>query len=591
MSGDQVTLLSILGVMLVLLVWGRWRYDLVAFTALLVSVIIGVVPSETMFAGFSHPAVVIIALVLVITRGLSNSGAIELIGRRITQAGRSLSRHIGIFGLVGAGMSAIMNNVAALALLMPLDMQTAERAKRSPSLSLMPLSFATIFGGLITMIGTPPNIIVSSYREKELGGPFAMLDFAPVGLTVAIVGLLFLSLIGWRLVPRSRRERNMGRELRQIDEFITELRVGPRSPFAGKDVASLDKVCTNCEVVIMGLIRGDTRIDGDIRGMILKPGDILMVEATAREADQFVGEAGLDYLDEDSHGILASGDLVLHEVVVPAESEIIGRTAQSLALQSAHGVSLLGISRRSRKLHERIQTLPFEAGDILLLYGPQDRVMTTGLALDTLPLSGRGASVVNRDMARAAMGIFAVAILLASFNVLPLIVALSVVAVLMVFLNIVPIRQVYNAIEWPVIILLASLIPIGAAVEQSGATSVLTQELVTMLTGAEPWQILAAFMTLTMLVANVLNNTATAVVAAPVGASMASSLQVSPDPFLMAVAIGASCAFLTPIGHKTNTLIMGPGGYKFGDYWIMGLPTSIVAVAVAVPMILYFWPF
>jgi di/tricarboxylate transporter len=417
-----------------------------------------------------------------------------------------------------------------------------------------------------------------------------MLDFAPVGIVVAAAGLAFLALIGWRLVPRSRREHDMGRELRQIDEFITEMRVGSDSPSIGKTVAELDTVCSACEVAIIGLIRDEARMAGDFREIVLKPGDIMVVEATAKETDQFIGEAGLDYLDEDRHGMLASGDLILHEVVVPDGSEIVGRSARSLSLQTAHGVSLLGVSRRSKQIHERVQDLPIKAGDILLLYGPQDRVVKTADALGTLPLGGRGAQVVNRDMAWAAVGIFAVAILLASFNVLPLTGALAVVAVLMVLLNIVPIRQVYNAVDWPVIILLASLIPIGAAVERSGATTVITQQLVSASAGAEPWQILAALMALTMLVANVLNNTATAVIGAPIAASMATSLQVSPDPFLMAVAIGASCAFLTPIGHKTNTLIMGPGGYKFGDYWLMGLPTSMLVVAVAVPMILRVWP-
>jgi di/tricarboxylate transporter len=590
MSQDQIILVSLLAIMLTLMVWGRWRYDLVAFGTLILAVIIGVVPAESTFSGFGHPAVVIIALVLVITRGLSNSGAVELIGRYVLAAGRSLSAHIGYIGLVGAGLSAIMNNVAALALLMPLDIQAAERAKRSPSLSLMPLSFATIFGGLVTLIGTPPNIIISAFREKETGTPYGMLDFAPVGIVVATAGLIFLALIGWRLVPGNRRKRDMGRELAQIDEFVTELRVPSGSGSSGKTIADLDGAAIACDVVVLGLERGSALLTGDSRGMTLQAGDTIVVKGTAKELDQFLGEAGLEYAGTPRHSLLEAGDLVLYEAVVPIGCEFDGRTAQALALQATHGVSLLGISRRSQKLAGRIQHEIIKAGDILLLYGPRDRVASTAQELGGLSLSDRGTEVLNRNMAWTAVGIFAAAIVVASFKLLALPIALAAAALIMLLLNIVPVRQVYTAIDWPVIVLLGSLIPIGVAVEQSGATTWIAQQILALLTGAEPWQILAGLMAFTMLVANALNNTATAVVAGPIAATMAKTLGVNVDPFLMAVAVGASCAFLTPIGHKTNTLILGPGGYRFGDFWLIGLPASMLAVAVAVPMILLVWP-
>ena len=590
MSQDQIILVALLAIMLTLMVWGRWRYDLVAFGTLITAVIIGVVPTESTFSGFGHPAVVIIALVLVITRGLSNSGAVELIGRYVLSAGRSLSAHIGYIGLVGAGLSAVMNNVAALALLMPLDIQAAERAKRSPSLSLMPLSFATIFGGLITLIGTPPNIIISAFRAKETGTPFAMLDFAPVGLVVALAGLAYLALVGWRLVPRNRRKHDMGKELAQIDEFVTELRLAPGSIAVGKTIAALDGAAVSCDVVVLGLERDGALLTGDSRGIALQAGDTLVVKGTAKELDQFLGEAELEYVGLGKQGLLDAGDLVLYEVVVPIGSELDGRTPQALALQATHGISLLGISRRAQKLMGRIQLETIKAGDILLLYGPRERVATTAQELGGLSLSDRGAEVLNRNMAWTAVGIFAAAVLLASVKLLALPVALAAAALLMLLLNIVPIRQVYTAIDWPVIVLLGSLIPIGVAVEQSGATTFIAQEILKLLTGAPPWQILAGLMAFTMLVANVLNNTATAVVAGPIAATMAKTLGVNVDPFLMAVAVGASCAFLTPIGHKTNTLILGPGGYRFGDFWLIGLPASVIAVGVAVPMILLVWP-
>lgn len=590
MTQDQIILLGLLGVMLVLMIWGRWRYDLVAFATLVAAVIIGVVPAESTFSGFGHPAVVIIAFVLIITRGLSNSGAVELIGRYILAAGRSLSAHIGIIGFIGAALSSVMNNVAALALLMPLDMQAAERAKRSPAITLMPLSFATIFGGLITLIGTPPNIIVSSFREKETGQPFGMFDFAPVGIVVALAGLVFLAAIGWRLLPGSRRTSDAGKDLAQIDEFVSELQVVNGSFAIGKTVAELDQAATMNDVVIIGVERGGVRLTEDARSLKLQSGDILVVEGTAKELDRFLGELRLDYAGREKHGILQSGDLALYEAVVPIGSDFEGRTAQSLTLQASHGVSLLGISRRSQKIIGHVQQETIQAGDILLLYGPRERVSSATRALGALSLSNGTTQAVNRNMAWTAVAIFAAAIVLASFNVLALPLALAAATVFMVLLNIVPVRQVYSAIDWPVIILLGSLLPIGVAIEKSGATTWVAQQILNLLAGAEPWQILAGLMGFTMLLANVLNNTATAVVAGPIAATMAKSLGVNVDPFLMAVAIGASCAFLTPIGHKTNTLILGPGGYKFGDFWLMGLPASLIAVAVAVPMILLVWP-
>jgi di/tricarboxylate transporter len=473
---------------------------------------------------------------------------------------------------------------------MPLDIQAAERAKRSPSLSLMPLSFATIFGGLITLIGTPPNIIISAFREKETGTPYAMLDFAPVGFVVALAGLAFLALIGWRLVPGNRRKHDMGRELAQIDEFVTELRVPQGSISTGKTIADLDGAAVACDVAVLGLERDGTLLMGDSRGVTLQSGDTLVVKGTAKELDQFLGEAGLEYVGVGKHGLLEAGDLVLYEAVVPIGSEFEGRTAQALALQATHGIALLGISRRAHKLMGRIQPETIKAGDILLLYGPRDRVASTAQELGGLSLSDRGTEVLNRNMAWTAVGIFAAAVLLASLKILALPVALAAAVVVMLLLNIVPVRQVYTAIDWPVIVLLGSLIPVGLAVEQSGATTWIAQQILALLTGAAPWQILAGLMGFTMLVANVLNNTATAVVAGPIAATMAKALGVSIDPFLMAVAVGASCAFLTPIGHKTNTLILGPGGYRFGDFWLIGLPASVLAVAVAVPMILLIWP-
>ena len=592
MTSDQIILFGLLGVVFALLVWGRWRYDLVAFGALVAALVLGVVPSEKAFEGFGHPATVIIALVLVISRGLSKSGAVELIARYVVDAGRSLSAHIAVMAGVGALLSAMMNNVGALALLMPVDLEAAGKAKRSPALTLMPLSFATILGGLATLIGTPPNIIIASFRKEALGEPFHMFDFAPVGGVAALAGVAFIALVGWRLIPTSRSENDAGKDLFKIEAYVAEVVVGEESPAIGRQVRELDEACEDCDVAIIGVIRRGKRLPGQGRRQEIRKGDILVVEAPAKAIDKFVGELKLSYVGADKHsGIIAGGDLELIEVVVPPNARIEGRSAMQLGLLYRHGITLLGVSRGGRRFYERVRKVRIRAGDILLLLGPSERLPEIAGWIGGLALAERGLDVANRRMAVATVAIFAGAIGLASFSLLDLPVALALACVLMVLLNVVPLRDVYDAVEWPVIVLLGSMIPLGAALEASGGTGLIAQQLVSLSLGAPAWVVLTLLMVITMSLSDVLNNTATTVIAAPIAIEVASKLGVDPDPFLMAVAVAASCAFLTPIGHKNNTLIMGPGGYRFGDYWRMGLPLEVIVTAVSVPMILLVWPF
>ncbi len=616
-----VALFAILIVLFGLLIWGRYRYDIVALGALVVTVVVGIVPGSKAFEGFGHPATIIIALVLVVSRGLANSGAVDLIARYFIQAGRSISSHIGMMAGIGAALSAVMNNVGALALLMPVDLQAADKAKRSPALTLMPLSFATILGGLVTLIGTPPNIIISSIREKELGAPFSMFDYAPVGLGCAVIGVAFVALIGWRLLPKSALERDAGKELFELGTYLVELGVGQESKAVGRTLRDLEDACDEHDVAIVSLIRDGQRMPSYARWLEIKADDILLIETVAQNLDGFVNALDLSYgekaEDEEAatpeaivrrHGARTSslaekdeGDdksgkkddagLALAEVVVRPGATIEGRTAAGMMLHDFYGTWLVGLSREGRRVTNRVRHMNLRAGDVLLLMGPEDRIKEASDWMGTLPLAARGLQVTDSTKALLAGGLFVAAILLASFGLMYLPVALAGLTILYVLFNIVPLRQLYDAIEWPVVVLIGSLIPIGAALQTTGGTEFLAGGLLSIAYGAPPWLILTILMVVTMTLSDVLNNTATALIAAPVAIGVAEKLNVSPDPFLMAVAIAASCAFLTPIGHKNNTLIMGPGGYRFGDYWRMGLPLEILVIAVAVPLILVVWPF
>jgi di/tricarboxylate transporter len=589
---DQILLFSLFGLVFALLLWGKWRYDLVAFSALLVGVIAGLVPSAGAFSGFGHPATIIVALVLVVSRGLTNSGAIFVITRNLVDATRALGAHIAIMGGIGAALSAFMNNVAALALLMPVDIQTAAKAKRNPGLSLMPLSFATILGGLVTLIGTPPNIIIASYREEALGDAFLMFDFAPVGLVCAISGLAFVATIGWRLIPKAAADAGPSARLFELGDYVAEIKVPEGSPCIGKRVTELDEEAEKADVALIGLVRAGRRLYGAARHAYLQAGDALVVEAGPEAIDEFKTALKLEYDGDKRREISAEGEgLSLIEVVATERGRITGRSALALQLLRRRGVTLLGISRRGRRITERVRRTTVETGDILLLLGPTERLADVAAWLGCLPLAERGLHVTQSEKAYIAAGIFAAAIAAASFGLIYLPVALGAVVALYVFTGIVPVRDIYDHVEWPVVVLLGSMIPLGAALEQAGGTGLIANGIVALTSGLPAWAVLAVLMAVTMTLSDVLNNTATTIIAAPIAISIAETLGVSADPFLMAVAVAASCAFLTPIGHKNNTLILGPGGYKFGDYWRMGLPLEVIVLAVGVPAIMLFWPF
>ena len=589
MNTDQIILFSLFGAVFGLLLWGRFRYDIIAFSALMVGVVLGVVPQKDAFSGFGHPATLVVALVLVVSAGLVRSGAVFLITRTLVDTSRSLGAHITLMGAIGGILSAFMNNVAALALLMPVDVQTARKAGRSPGLSLMPLSFATILGGMVTLIGTPPNIIIAAIREESLGAPFKMFDFAPVGGIAAIAGLAFVALVGWRLVPPREDEKSVSDDLAQ---YIAELTVPKGSKHIGKRLAELENDAEKTDVAILGLIRDGKRRYGQARNTALEAGDALVLEATPDALDEFRTALNLALSDtERTEQLHAAGEGVeVIEVVVTETSRLVGRTSQTVGLAWRQSTVLMGISRGGKSIAKQVRKTPILAGDILLLLVPRNKGNDVTDWLGCLPLADRGLAVTDDSKVWLAIGMFAGAVMAASVGLIYLPVALGLVVIAYVLTRIVPLSELYTHIEWPVVVLLGSMIPLGAALETSGGTELISGALLGWTAGMPAWAVLTVLMIVTMTLSDVLNNTATTIVAAPVGIQMAQSLGVSPDPFLMAVAVAASSAFLTPIGHKNNTLILGPGGYSFGDYWRMGLPLEIIIVAISIPAILVFWP-
>ncbi len=590
MTMDQIILFTLFGTVFALLMWGRFRYDLVAFGALMAGVVLGVVPTEDAFSGFGHPATLIVALVLIVSAGLVRSGAVFLITRTMVDSTRSLGAHISVMGGIGGVLSAFMNNVAALALLMPVDIATARKAGRSPGLSLMPLSFATILGGMITLIGTPPNIIIASIREQNLGAPFRMFDFAPVGTVAAVCGILFVALVGWRLIPA--RDSGVGdTSLKAIAPYIAELAIPEEHKLVETKLRDLLEPAESAGVSIIGITRDGSHRLGARRNLTIRAGDVLTIEADPEALDEFRSSMALEIVDSDSPAaVTLSENATLIEVAIPEGARIAERSAQAIGLGWRQSAVIVGIARREKRITKRLRKEVVQPGDILLLLAPSDAVEGIVDYIGGLTLADRGLSVTQDSKTWAAIGLFGAAVALASFGLLYLPIALGIVVVGYVLLRILPLAEIYDHVEWPVVVLLGSMIPLGSALETSGGTELIAGGLVSLTDGWPAWAILTVLMVVTMTLSDVLNNTATAIVAAPVGITMAQSLDVSPDPFLMAVAVAASAAFLTPIGHKNNTLVLGPGGYGFGDYWRMGLPLEIIVIAVSIPTILVVWP-
>ncbi|MFM1813588.1 MAG: hypothetical protein RLZ98_283 [Pseudomonadota bacterium] len=624
MTLDQALLFGLFGAVLALLLWGRVRHDLVAASGLFCGVLLGVVPQETAFSGFSNPAVVIVALVLIASRAFENSGLLGLISQFVASDKRSASAHISVIAGLGAAMSAVINNVAALAMLMPVDVQAARKAARPPGLTLMPLAFATILGGMVTLIGTPPNIIASSIRQQQLGEPYGMFDFTPVGGVVAIVGVIFIALVGWRLVPH-REDKTAG-----IDpaSFEAELIVPEGAKIVGHFGAELDEDAVRADVILTGVVRGDERQRRPVRYTIIEVGDLLVVEGSTQAIAAFISAAGLRASKEsdekaakrasNNKGLSPKADAgpvieakaardnksgdkprkkdedkasrgpQIIEAVVRYESPLIGRSAASANLRSRFDLTLLGVARSGRL--SLVGNHVIRPGDELLLAGRNATSDTMLRRLGLLAVNRVHISTYDQRTIFITLALFAAAIAAATVGLLSFTVAIAIAVTLYAALGIVPAREFYTQIEWPIVVMLACLLPLGAAFENVGGTALMASWITVATEGQSPIVALVLIMVITMALSDVLNNVATIVIAGPVAIGIAQQLNVNPDTFLMGVAIAASCAFLTPIGHKNNTLIMGPGGFRFSDYWQMGLPLELVVLVVSVPMLLFIWP-
>ncbi len=590
MTADQISISLLLLALLVLFVWGRFRHDLVAMAGLVVAVLLGLVPPVSAFSGFGNPATVTVALVLILSRALAASGGIDPIARLVKRGAGTTTGHIGMLGGVGAVLSGFMNNVGALALLMPVAIQSARQANRPARFILMPLAFASILGGMLTLIGTPPNILIASIRADALGQGYGMFDFLPVGGVVMGVGFLFLLIVGWRLIPKGPDAGDAGAA--GVEEYLAELKLSKEAKAYGMTVTEIEAASEDIDAAVLSLVRRGRRYPVPPRHEPLHASDSLIVEGPAGEIDRFAAAFGLKAAGggPDAQEILNSGSAGSLELVVTAGSALEGRTVAQLRLGARHRVVLLGVSRQGRPHRGRLKDFRFRTGDILLLRGAKEELEAAASRLGGLALRERALDLGRRSRGPAVIAAFALAVAAAAFGLVALPIAFAAAVVAVVLLGVVPARDIYDSIDWPIIILLGALIPLGGAMQATGTSALIADGVLVATDGLPTWAVIAVILIVTMTVSDILNNAATTVVMAPIALSVAAALNQAPDAYLMAVAVGASCAFLTPIGHQNNALVMGPGGYRFGDYWRVGLPMEAIIVVVAVPTILIVWP-
>ena len=618
-TNAQLLLLLILGVTVAMFLWGRWRHDMVAMAALLACVLGGLVAPGAAFAGFAHPAVVTVASVLVLSRALQASGAVDALTRYVVPARAGLVPSLAALVALGAALSGFMNNVGAMALLMPVALQVATRLAVPPGRLLMPLAFGTILGGMTTMIGTPPNLIVAGFRAETSGDSFAMFDFTPVGVAVALIGGIFIVLLGPRLVPARQRQDASAFE---TGAYLTEARVPAGSGAEGMALREIESALDEAGAQVVGLVRNEVRMVAPQAGRRVMADDILVLEAEVDALTDALARLGL-VLEEsaqanaggetrdddagtapdDTAALDAAGasearrgaraefeEIGLRELVVRPESPLAGRTARDLALRTRYGLNLLAVSREGSSARVRLRSLRLMPGDVLLMQGAPEVVSEFAADFGCVPLAARELRIPDRRRAGLAAGIMGAAVAGAAFGLLPAAIAFALGVLASMVFGTIAKREVYAAVDWPVVVLLGALMPVADAMETSGAAELLAGLLITHVAGGHMVVALGVVLVVTMMLSDVMNNVATAAVMCPIAVGTAAAFGANPDTYLMAVAIGASCAFLTPIGHQNNTLILGPGGFHFGDYWRLGLPLEALVVAIAVPALLFVWP-
>lgn len=589
MTTEQILAFAVIGAMMVAFLWDRLRYDVVACVTLIVAVALGLVPAAEAFSGFSDDIVIIVGSALVVSAGVARSGIVDFAIKKFFPSLTSIRGQMLLLVVTVTILSAFIKNIGALAIMMPVAFQFARRSGTPVSAFLMPMAFGALLGGLMTQIGTSPNIVVSRLRAEITGEAFSMFDFTAVGATLALAGTIFLMFFYW-LVPKRENQTPSLQEALESSTFSTEATVGKQSPFLGKSLNQLLAIAPG-EVIATAILRGHTRIS-PFPDIVLKENDAVLLEGTSEPLDRIVSQAKLSLSGKPigKSETKASGEIAAIEAVISRDSALIGLSARELSLYNTYGVNLLAVSRKGKRIRERLGQLTLRSGDVVVLQGQRQALPGLLLELGCLPLAEREILLGTSRSAMVPLAILVAAMGATALGLAPVPVAFFAAALAMVILKVIPLSEIYRAVDGPILVMLAALIPVSDTLRTTGASEVIAGWLGTAADGLPAYGALTLILVTAMAVTPFLNNAATVLVMAPIAASFAAGLGYKPDAFLMAVAIGAGSDFLTPIGHQCNTLVMGPGGYRFSDYPRLGLPLSIIIIVVSIPMLLLVWP-
>ena len=605
MTLEQGLVYAVIVLTLVMLALEIWRYDLVALAGMLLLVVLGTISVEEALAGFSHSAVVTIAAVLVVSRGLQNTGVADRVVRWMSVAGNRLAPQLVLLCTLVVLSSAFMNNIAALAIFIPVAVRIARKTDHPASLYLLPMAFSSHFGGLITLIGTPTNLIVSALRVEQGGERFGMFAFAPVGLALSVVGVIFIALVGWHFIPK-RKGGTSAQDGVEDADFVTEVQIPSQSALADQRLRNLRSL-TEADLWVVAIERDGERIASPEGSETILAGDTLLVRAEADALRQFAYDADVEYTeskpiengngngDGDADGWeqlkanLHADDLEIIEDIVSPDSMTVGKTARDLNLRARYGVNLLAISRADEHLRSSVGTTPLKASDVLLVQAHHEEMAETFQTLGLITLAEEEIHLQPRHTV-LGLTIFVVALGTATLEILPVPVAMIAAAVAMTMTGLLSLREAYRTVEWPIIVLLGAMLSMGAALEGTGGDQLIADQIVRASAFLSPTILLIIVLLVTMVLSDIVNNAASVVLMGSIAISVAQGLNVSIDPFLVAVAVGGACAFLTPIGHEANVLVFEARGYEFGDYWRLGLPLELIITAVTVPILLWLWP-
>ncbi|PZO85419.1 MAG: SLC13 family permease [Micavibrio aeruginosavorus] len=588
MTQDQMLTFGIIAITVVLFIWNKWRYDIVALASLFAAVVVGIVPASEAFSGFAEPVVVTVACILVISAAISQSGFIDYALRAMNVVVDHRNLQVILLVTMVMILSAFINNVGAIAVFLPIAIAFAKKVGRSPSDFLMPMAFGSLLGGLVTLIGTPPNLLISDIRKQFVGEPYELFDFAYVGLAICVAGLAYLA-VSWRFLP-NRRGQTAPEDRFSIEDYVSEVTVTEGSTIIDKTIREVENAIEG-DLSIIGLLRSGYRTLAPSGRLKVREGDVLIVRSDPAVLKNLVdsGKVQLTGSKETEGLSLVSDDVGTYEAVVMADSELIGMNAREMQLRKRFAVNLLAVRQSDVKRQNRLHNVRFSEGDVIVLQGSLDAMSETLKELGCLPLAERNLQLGRPKFMMMPVLIMAGAILLSVMDILPLSVSFLGGVLLIAILRIMRPNEIYGSIDVPVIILLGALMPVAEAMQTTGGAELIAKAVSDLTQGLPAYGVLSVVMIATMIVTPFLNNGATVLLMAPIAANLAKNLDLGVDAFLMAVAIGASCDFLTPVGHQSNTLVMGPGGYKFTDYWKQGLPLTILVVLISVPILIWAW--